>query len=328
MKYIDRVYGQAIIDEPVILDLLALPEMQRLKGVDQAGYFTPYYPLAKHSRFEHSVGVYLLLRQHGASIREQIAGLLHDISHSVFSHCIDYVFAEGSEEKHSHQDNAFDGYVRKSGVPDVLDKHGYDLDYILDDTNFPLKEKDIPDLCADRIDYSIRTAIVFDQRPAEEIRSLLRELKAVDGQWVFDSLSAAQRFASLFERMNRIYYSNIESALMFRTVGDVLKHALRQGYIVQSDLYTTDDEVLLKVIAYSEKDERLQYLLRRMNNEIPATNDEEEYEVKVLCKSRIVDPFFRNADGNARRVSDFDPQWGELVKRELKPKEYYIRFLK
>ena len=50
------------------------------------------------TRYEHSVGVMLLVRRFGASLDEQIAALLHDVSHTAFSHVIDYVFND-----HDHQ---------------------------------------------------------------------------------------------------------------------------------------------------------------------------------------------------------------------------------
>ena len=67
MKYVDRVYGEFEITEPVILELISSPSLQRLKDIDQAGYrplwVKPNANTGKHdhSRFAHSVGVYLLL---------------------------------------------------------------------------------------------------------------------------------------------------------------------------------------------------------------------------------------------------------------------------
>ena len=130
MKYIDRIYGEFEISEPVILEIINSPEMQRLKGVDQAGYFEAYFPGTAHSRFEHSVGDYLLLKKYGASIEEQIAGLIHDVSHGAFSHAADYYFSSGSQEKQDYQDNSFENYVRNSNLPKILGKHDFDLKYI------------------------------------------------------------------------------------------------------------------------------------------------------------------------------------------------------
>jgi len=105
MQYTDRIYGNFEIDEPVILELINSKTFQRLKEIDQAGYFEPHLPKTAHSRFEHSIGVYLLLKMYSTPIEEQVAGLIHDVSHSAFSHCIDYILDAGSEKEHNHQDN-------------------------------------------------------------------------------------------------------------------------------------------------------------------------------------------------------------------------------
>src|SRR5665647_287743 len=129
MIYQDRIYGEVEINEPVILDLINSHELQRLKEIDQSGYFEPYHPGSKHTRFEHSMGVYLLLQKYGAPIEEQIAGLIHDVSHSAFSHAVDYALSEGSEKEQSHQDNYFEEYVLQSSIPQILEKHGFDVKY-------------------------------------------------------------------------------------------------------------------------------------------------------------------------------------------------------
>ena len=270
MKYADRVYGNFKITEPVILELITSPTLKRLKQIDQAGYFEPHFPGTAHSRFEHSVGVCLLLKMYGAPIEEQIAGLIHSVSHSAFSHCIDYVLDVGSEKEHDHQDNIFGDYVRKSEIPRILKKYNLDLEYILDDKNFPLKETDLPDLCADRIDYSLRTAIVF-----KEIRNgkyFIDNLTAKDGKWIFKDFESARKYAELFLKLNINYYAGLPSAVMFRTVGDYLRYALSKEYISETDLYTTDKIVLTKIEPHIKSDSKLSLLFERMNNEIKICN--------------------------------------------------------
>ncbi len=101
MEWTDRVYGEATIDDPEVLALIACPTFQRLKGIKQAGPSAFAYPFKTVTRFEHSLGVYLLLRRLGAGVREQIAGLLHDISHTAFSHAVDFIIS--SEEQDHHE---------------------------------------------------------------------------------------------------------------------------------------------------------------------------------------------------------------------------------
>jgi len=323
MKYTDRVYGNFEISEPVILELINSPTLQRLRGIDQAGYLEPYFPNTSYSRFEHSIGDYILLKLFGASIEEQIAGLIHDVSHSAFSHCIDYVVKTGSEEKHGHQDAIFDTYVRKSEIPEILKKYNFDLEYILDDNNFPLKENNLPDLCSDRIDYTLRNAIVFNE--IEDTHALIDRLMTTQGTWVFVDFESAKMFAELFLRLNSIYYSGIPSALMFLTVSDYLRHALLCGYISETDLYTTDTFVLSKIAPHINDDAKLMLLYDRMHNKIGFKHDPSNYDGRVSCKSRIADPLCVYGD-EIKRVSELDPTWFDIITQESKPKEYFIKF--
>ena len=43
MEYTDRIYGKVNIEEPVILELINSPALQRLKGIDQSGYFLYFW---------------------------------------------------------------------------------------------------------------------------------------------------------------------------------------------------------------------------------------------------------------------------------------------
>ena len=323
MKYTDRVYGNFEITEPVILDLINSQTFQRLKEIDQAGYFEPHFPGTAHSRFEHSIGDYLLLKMYGAPIEEQVAGLIHDVSHSAFSHCIDYVLDAGSEKAHNHQDNVFDEFVRKSEIPQILKKYNLDLGYILDDKNFPLKENDLPDLCSDRIDYSLRTATVFNE--IENGKYFTDNLLAENGKWIFKDFESAEKYARLFLKLNTDYYAGLPSAVMFRTVGDYLRYALSKNYISETDLYTTDKIVLGKIEPHIKTDSQLSLLFDRMNNKIGFRNDPNDYNGKVFCKSRVVNPLCLH-EGEIKRVSDVKPSWNDIIKQESKPKEYFLKF--
>lgn len=321
---LDQVYGTITITVPVILDIVKSPTFRRLRGIDQAGYAKPYFPGTEHTRFEHSLGVYELLRRYNAPLEEQISGLIHDVSHAAFSHCIDYVLAKKAEEQ-AHQDNIFEEFVRKSEIPAVLKKDSIDIEYILNDKNFPLKERKLPDICADRIDYSLRTARAYNETTKEEVKNLLGSLQVHNQQWVFQDVSSAKEYAELFKRMNDRYYAGFPSAVMFRTVGDYLRHALQQGYVASSDFFTTDIEVLQKIEPHHKKDRLLQVLWQRMNKKAKPAGNKKEADAVVKCKSRVVDPLCWNK-GVARRLSEVEPGWKAVVERELQPKEHFIIF--
>lgn len=100
MQWQDRVYGPSSIEDSGILELIDCPTFQRLKGVRQAGPSALAFRFKDVTRFEHSLGVFLLLRRLGADPREQIAGLLHDISHTAFSHAVDFIISSQEQDHH------------------------------------------------------------------------------------------------------------------------------------------------------------------------------------------------------------------------------------
>jgi len=327
MKYQDRVYGTIEINEPVILDLIKSPSLQRMKGIDQHGYFEPYFPGTRYSRFEHSLGVFILLRKFGAPLLEQIAGLLHDVSHTVFSHVADYVFSNGSGEKQNFQDDCFEEFVKSSEIPEILKKYGIDYKYIVNEENFPLKERELPDLCADRIDYFFRELKVTNKASQEEIDEFVENLAIIDNLWVFKDRNLAKKYAYLFLEINNWFWSGLESAVMFKTSGDLLKYALAKKVLTKDDLFTTDEEVWVKIRLATDKDDNLKLLVDRANNKFKFKSyDKNNYDLYSLCKSRVVDPLFLE-NKKLKRVSEIDSEFFKLKEKYSKPKEYYIKFL-
>ena len=121
MKIEDRVYGEEEIEERILIDLINCKSVQRLRGLAQYGFPDEYYHKNGFSRYEHSLGVLIFLRRLGAKLDEQIAGLLHDVSHTSFSHVIDW--AIGNPEREDFQDKNHLNIIKNSEIPGILEKY-------------------------------------------------------------------------------------------------------------------------------------------------------------------------------------------------------------
>ncbi len=115
---------------PRLLRLLDTAPIQRLRGVRQMGQADLVYPGAVHSRFEHSLGTYDLMRRmlaqllEGASgrlLREDdlrcllVAALCHDVGHYPFSHTL-----EGIAPLPRHEERTRRILLRDPQVVEVL----------------------------------------------------------------------------------------------------------------------------------------------------------------------------------------------------------------
>lgn len=141
MQVHDRVYGTISIDDSGILGLIGCPTFQRLKGVRQAGPSALAFPFKDVTRFEHSLGVFALLRRLRAPRREQVAGLLHDISHTAFSHAVDFVFTSQEQDHHEHLKPLM---LERSDLAQALAVLGFSPREFYDDSIYPLLEQPIP----------------------------------------------------------------------------------------------------------------------------------------------------------------------------------------
>ncbi|MDR0508610.1 MAG: HD domain-containing protein [Candidatus Methanoplasma sp.] len=103
----DPIHGSIMAEEP-FLTILDRHEMQRLRGVKQLGLGNMVFPGANHTRFEHSLGTYHLAGRMAASIglseedssAVRMAGLLHDICHTPFSHTIEEIVGHATGMDH------------------------------------------------------------------------------------------------------------------------------------------------------------------------------------------------------------------------------------
>jgi uncharacterized protein len=97
----DAVLGTQILNSFEI-NLIDSPLLQRLRYIHQTSLAFFTFPSAKHSRFEHSLGVGMMAEKIGRSINAdrdeiqtmKVAALLHDIGHGPFSHASESIIGE------------------------------------------------------------------------------------------------------------------------------------------------------------------------------------------------------------------------------------------
>ena len=91
---IETVWGTFIEKDSFVEEIINSKVIKRIKEIDQSGIPAYYkeYKIPKFSRYEHCVGVYLLLKQKTNYYKKSIAGLLHHVSHTAFSHVGDHLF--------------------------------------------------------------------------------------------------------------------------------------------------------------------------------------------------------------------------------------------
>lgn len=300
MTFRDHVYGSFTIEEPVLVELILSPAVQRLKEINQLGLPDRMFHKPGFKRFGHSVGVAQLLKQLGATVEEQVAGLLHDVSHTAFSHLTDWIYSNNTAE--DGQDKGHEDYIRSTDIPRILEKHGFDIDRIVDPTAFGLLERDAPDLCADRVDYAMR-----ESQPAIA-EACAPHLIAHDGVMALDDMAAAQTFADQFLYLQDTCWGSFEAASRYRVMGDALRLAIEAQIIAKDDLWKTDEDVI--TILRDSGDRRINKLLDTL--EQPSLEHLPRAKEPTIKKFRHVDPSVL-VDDSLYRLSEIDDTFAQKL---------------
>ncbi|MFJ7753535.1 HD domain-containing protein [Peribacillus muralis] len=279
----DSLYGQHDIGG-VLEELMLSKPVQRLKGVHQGGASYLVNETWNVTRYDHSVGVMLLIRKLGGSLEEQMAGLLHDVSHTAFSHVIDFVLDCKEED---HHEKIFEQIIMNSEIPFILKRYGYQYETIFD-SEWNLLERPAPELCVDRVDYTLRDMYHYGNISLESVRDFLEHIIIVDGIMCLDDLEAAEWFVKTYYGEVIDFFMDPLNIYGYDALAKALKWALEKKWISLDDLLGEDEEVMLLLHSIEEDD--LKNLLKRIRGDVMLCEVQSDYDLHRKTKVRLIDP--------------------------------------
>jgi len=305
MQFHDNVYGSTEITEPVLKSLMESTAVTRLHGVLQHGITGLIGITTPITRFEHSVGAMLLVRRLGGDLNEQIAALLHDVSHTAFSHVIDYVF--DGHDSQSYHDEVKAQYVSQTDLPRLLARYGYDWRGFVDEELFALLEQPAPHLCADRLDYFLRDSLELDLATRADVDDVLRHLIVHDGRIVTDDVSTARWLAYTYIAADKASWANFREVGLYELTARAIRRALEIGYITDKDFWQTDR--MLWTFLHASPDAVLRKYLELVSAQTKFAWDNNSPTFMVSTKLRTIDPDVKLDDDGVVPLSAIDKQF-------------------
>lgn len=319
----DPIYGEIQVTAPVLLELINSPAMQRLKGVDQHFDSIVRVPWEPYTRFDHCLGVMFLIKKFGGDLEEQIAGLLHDISHTAFSHAMDFVL--GDKYVQNFHDQHVQEFLLKTTVPGLLKKYGFNAEKITDPKNFSLLEQEIPSLCADRVDYALKCFYSIHLADPKKLQQILGSLTNHENRIVFNDAKQAHDFAAMFLISDQqIWGGSALGNTAYVLFAKIVKKAYDAKLVTIDDFFKTDREFLESL----DKDSKME-VQKLKNLKIQIVNPENGFDLHVNAKIRYVDPPVKINDREVKKLSNINPQFGKELTAALKRRKRgnYVRIL-
>lgn len=242
---------------PEFLDeYLDLPVLKRLKdvsylcGMDYAS--KDVYNFKEYiSRYDHSITTSLLTWKCSHDKKMTLAALFHDADTPCFSHVIDYMNKDYLKQESTEQ---MKDYLLRNdaALNNLLYKDNINMDDIINFKQYSIVDTERPMLCADRLDGIILSGISWSKEVNKKCIDLLINSievyrhKGVD-EIGFNNLVAALLAIGINTNINELCHSK-EDIYMMELVANIIKLAIRKGYISYESLYILGEKALLSIL--------------------------------------------------------------------------------
>ncbi len=294
-----HIYHEEIPD--FIKECLRTDVMQRLKEVGmncgcEYTSFPRFRNIESYSRFDHSVGVALIVWHFTESPAQSIAGLLHDIATPAFAHVVDFMRGDYMKQEATEEGTRemISGSVQ---LQNILKKTGLSTDEVYDYHRYPIADNDSPRLSADRLEYTLGNCINYRIRSKKEVRSFYDDIKTDineegEPELAFETLENALDFALAALECSKIYVSD-EDRYSMQMLSELLNTAVNLKVISEKELYLTEP-VLIEKLRSDRRTARLwedfcafKVIIRNNNSDGGCRWR------KVFAKKRCIDPLVK-----------------------------------
>lgn len=336
----DPVHRYVHVRDQVIWDLISTKEFQRLRRIKQLGTTYLVFHGAEHSRFNHSLGVYEIVRRivddvfRGRSEWDEserlvvlCAALLHDLGHGPFSHAFENVFHTDHEyfTRQILLGNTEVNAILRKVSPDFAERVALIIEKNY--TNTLAVSLISSQIDADRMDYLQRDAYFTGVSYGHfDMERILRVIRPRQGQIVFKAsgMHAIEDYImSRYQMYLQIYFHPVS-----RSAEAILNHVLKRARKLYVDGYQFkmkpthfesffNNEVSLEDYLALDENILLAYFQFWM--------DEEDEILKDLSRRFINRDLFAHVDLNPEEEPERFAWLVEQVKSIGLDPEYYIK---
>lgn len=309
-----NIYHPTIPD--IVAEAMDAPEMRRLQNVGMnCGCEYTSFPLFQrihepYSRFDHSVGVALLIWRFTGNQRQSLAGLFHDISTPCFAHVVDFMLGDSMTQEAT--ENGTRAVIESSAyIQAILRKNGLITDDVADYHQFPIADNDSPKLSADRLEYTLGNLVNYGFITTSRAQWMLDALEVLENEegqkeLGFVNRKAALAFANGALDMGQIYVSEPDRFSM-QMLAELLNSAKEDGIIQMEDLWRDEPYLIAKLC----QDERYNAAWERYRQYSQIIHG--DGGIVIHAKKRYIDPLVRGAG----RVSAVDREFRSHVEAFL-----------
>lgn len=295
MDQLWKIYYQEMPE--FIKELIQTPSLQRLKdigmncGVEYTN-FAFFQNIMPYSRYEHSIGVSLIVYHFTHDKKQTVAGLLHDIATPVFAHTIDFYHQDHLKQESTEFDT-IKIIEQDQQLVSLLKEYDLTIEEVCNYHLYPLCDNDSPQLSADRLEYTLGNMYSYGFCTLKEIQNIFNDLKVNDlqNEIIFKHEEIAYFFTKKMLQCSHIYVMD-EDRYAMEYLSHLIKKAIEKNVVCESDFYLKEKEF----IDFLKKDQEIRKLLENYQklNKVEKGKNTDYFCVKVFVKKRYIDVYVEN----------------------------------
>lgn len=289
-KYSVKEYHEILCpkeDYPNFLDkYIDLPLLQRLSGIGLlcGSDWTPLFNNRfYYSRLDHSIGVALIVWHFTHNKTQTLAGLLHDISTTVFSHVSD--FRNGDALTQTSTEEPTERIIKSDKkLLDLLNKDNICVDDVIDYHKYPIADNEIPQLSADRLEYMFPSGMALEGSwELSDVKRIYNNITIYKNEENIDelgfkNLSIAEEYCRRFCITGHILQMN-EDKITLHLLSQIMNKAVRLNVLQEEDFMCLSEKLLLEKLELG--------LIQKKDSK----NSDLQYEKKLNELSRLYKTF-------------------------------------
>ena len=315
---------------------IELPIMQRLSGIGLlcgTDWTSLYKNRFFYSRLDHSVGVALIIWNFTKDKTQTIAGLLHDVSTTVFSHVSDFRKGDALTQT-STEEPTTKMILSDSALCKLMESDGIEPKDVVDYHIYPIADNEIPALSADRLEYMYPSGLALDGSwTFEEIAKTYNNLTILKNEenkdeLGFKTIEMAELYCKKFCMIGHILQLN-ENKLCLQLLSQIMSKAVELNVLQEEDFMTLSESKIIekiesfiskKTFSLEEQKFATMYNTFRKMTKVEHTNqklpEDEYFCVSLKVKQRYINPLVKVGTNSqqAKRLSEVSDFANKLIK--------------
>ena len=315
---------------------IELPIMQRLSGIGLlcgTDWTSLYKNRFFYSRLDHSVGVALIIWNFTKDKTQTIAGLLHDVSTTVFSHVSDFRKGDALTQT-STEEPTTEMILSDSALCKLLESDGIEPKDVVDYHIYPIADNEIPSLSADRLEYMYPSGLALDGSwTFEEIAKTYNDLIILKNEenkeeLGFKTIEMAELYCKKFCMIGHILQLN-ENKLSLQLLSQIMSKAVELNVLQEEDFMTLSESKIIekiesfiskKTLSLEEQKFATMYNTFRKMTKVEHTSqklpEDKYFCVSLKVKQRYINPLVKVGTNSqqAKRLSEVSDFANKLIK--------------